>query len=58
MVKLVGRSGQLSLGKKYSGQYYDVELLADGAILLRPVTIVAKPIDRQAIASLLEARPK
>ena len=58
MVKLVGRSGQLSLGKKFSGQYYEVEHLADGAILLRPVTIVTKPIDREALDALLQRRDK
>lgn len=54
MVKLVGRSGQLSLGKKHAGQYYDVEHLPEGAILLRPVSFAPpKEIDREALEALL-----
>jgi len=40
MVKVVGSSGQLSLGKKHAGEYYEVEHLTDGAIMLRPVRVV------------------
>ena len=40
MVKMVGTSGQLSLGKKYAGQYYEMEHLPDGAIVLRPMKVV------------------
>ena len=40
MVKMVGRSGQLSLGKEFAGQYYELERLADGAIVLRPMKVV------------------
>jgi hypothetical protein len=39
-VKMVGTSGQLSLGKKYAGQYYEVTSLPDGAIVLRPMKVV------------------
>jgi hypothetical protein len=40
MVKMVGSSGQLSLGKQFAGQYYELEHLADGAIVLRPMKVV------------------
>jgi hypothetical protein len=40
MVKMVGSSGQLSLGKRFAGQYYEMEHLPDGAIVLRPMKVV------------------
>ena len=40
MLKMVGNSGQLSLGKKYAGRYFKVEHQPDGAVLLRPMTLV------------------
>lgn len=40
MLKMVGNSGQFSLGKKYAGQYFEVEQQPDGAVLLRPMKIV------------------
>ena len=40
MVKMVGSSGQFSLGKKYAGRYYELEHLPDGAIVLRPMKVV------------------
>lgn len=40
MLKMVGNSGQLSLGKKYAGRYFQVEHQPDGAVLLRPMTLV------------------
>ena len=40
MLKMVGTSGQLSLGKKYAGQYFKVEQQSDGAVLLRPMKVV------------------
>jgi hypothetical protein len=40
MLKMVGNSGQLSLGKKYAGRYFQVEPQPDGAVLLRPMTVV------------------
>ena len=44
-VKVVGRSGQISLGKKYAGKVLQLERLADGAILLTAVVMVP---ERQA----------
>ncbi len=40
MLKMVGNSGQLSLGKKYAGRYFKVEHQPDGAVLLRPMTLI------------------
>ena len=40
MLKMVGTSGQLSLGKQYAGRYFDLEVLADGGILLKPMRII------------------
>ena len=40
MLKSVGTSGQLSLGKKYAGQFFAMESLNDGAILLKPMKVV------------------
>jgi hypothetical protein len=40
MVKMVGASGQLTLGKRYSGRYFEVEERAEGELVLRPVRLV------------------
>lgn len=40
MLKTVGASGQVTLGKKYSGRHFEVEELASGELLLRPVRLV------------------
>lgn len=40
MLKMVGTSGQLSLGKKFAGRYFKVEPQPDGALLLRPMTLI------------------
>ena len=40
MLKEVGASGQISLGKKYAGQLFDMQIAADGAVTLRPVKVV------------------
>ena len=40
MLKEVGTSGQISLGKKYAGQLFDVQTAADGTITLMPVKVV------------------
>jgi len=41
MLKEVGASGQISLGKKYAGQLFDLQTAADGSITMRPVKVVA-----------------
>jgi len=40
MLKMVGNSGQISLGKKYAGKYFEMEHQPDGAVLLRPMQLV------------------
>lgn len=40
MRKKVGSRGQLSLGKKYAGRYFEVEQQPDGALLLRPMKVI------------------
>lgn len=40
MLKTVGISGQLTLGKKYSGRHFELEELANGELVLRPVRLV------------------
>ena len=40
MLKEVGASGQISLGKKYAGQLFDLQTQEDGSIVMRPVKVV------------------
>lgn len=40
MLKEVGASGQVSLGKKYAGQLFDMQAGADGTITFTPVKVV------------------
>ena len=40
MLKMVGASGQLTLGKKYSGRHFELEERASGELVLRPVQLV------------------
>ena len=40
MLKTVGTSGQLTLGKKYSGRHFELEEHANGELVLRPVRLV------------------
>ena len=40
MLKEVGASGQISLGKKYAGQLFDVQTAPDGTITLQPMKAV------------------
>ena len=40
MLKTVGASGQLTLGKKYSGRHFELEERAGGELVLRPVRLV------------------
>lgn len=40
MLKEVGASGQISLGKKYAGQLFDMDIQPDGCIVMRPVKVV------------------
>jgi len=39
-IKVVGKSGQISLGKRYAGKMLEMQRLDDGSILLRAVAVV------------------
>jgi post-segregation antitoxin (ccd killing protein) len=41
MLKEVGSSGQISLGKKFAGQLYDVHFLETGEVSMKPVRLVS-----------------
>lgn len=40
MLKEVGASGQISLGKKFAGQLFDMTVQPDGSIVMQPVKVV------------------
>ena len=40
MLKEVGTSGQISLGKKYAGQLFEVVVQPGGSIVMNPVKVV------------------
>ncbi|MEI6415485.1 MAG: hypothetical protein WCP34_14665 [Pseudomonadota bacterium] len=40
MLKMVGTSGQLSLGKKYAGKYFEVTEQTDGVIVMMPMSVI------------------
>ena len=46
MLKEVGASGQISLGKKYAGQLFDLQTQPDGTIVLQPMRVVPAPAPR------------
>ncbi len=48
MLKEVGSSGQISLGKKYAGQLFEVTTEADGSISMRPVKVVPMTQEERA----------
>lgn len=39
-IKVVGKSGQISLGKRYAGKTLELQRLEDGSLVLRPVVLV------------------
>jgi hypothetical protein len=39
-IKVVGKSGQISLGKRYAGKTLELQRLEDGSLVLRPVALV------------------
>jgi hypothetical protein len=49
MLKEVGASGQISLGKKYAGQLFDMQVLEDGRVQLLPVKVV--PLAQEELAA-------
>lgn len=40
MLKEVGASGQISLGKKFAGQLFDMQTAPNGTLILTPVKVV------------------
>jgi hypothetical protein len=40
MLKQVGTSGQIALGKQLAGKYFEVSTLEDGTITLRPMVVI------------------
>jgi hypothetical protein len=40
MLKTIGTSGQLTLGKRFSGRHFEVEERPTGELILRPVRLV------------------
>jgi hypothetical protein len=55
MLRTVNSGGQLTLGKQHSGRHFEVEELASGEIVLRPVCLVrvATALDRAKPARVL-----
>ena len=39
-IKVVGKSGQISLGKRYAGKTLELQRLDDGSLLLKAVAMV------------------
>ena len=57
MLKEVGASGQISLGKKYAGQLFDLQTRADGAIVLQPMQVVPAPLAVQEEGASYASEP-
>lgn len=55
MLKEVGASGQISLGKKFAGQLFDVQFLDTGAVQMMPVRVV--PVSLQMQNTLVKPKP-
>lgn len=53
MLKEVGASGQISLGKKYAGQLYEVVIHEDGRFELLPMKVVpqSRPSPTQPVSA-------
>ncbi len=51
MYKEVGASGQISLGKRFAGQMFDVQFLETGAVQMVPVRVVpaATPVTTETM---------
>lgn len=56
MLKEVGASGQISLGKKYAGQLFDLTVQPDGSIVMQPVKVVPV-VQEQAATYEVSAAP-
>ena len=49
MLKEVGASGQISLGKKYAGQLFDLQMTENGSLTLTPVKVVPIVQEERAV---------
>ena len=59
MLKEVGASGQISLGKKFAGQLYDAVFHQDGRVELLPMKVVpATPQVREHVATYPAKTPE
>jgi uncharacterized membrane protein len=59
MLKEVGASGQISLGKKFAGQLYDAVFHPDGRVELLPMKVVpAVPQVREDLATYAVKEPE
>jgi hypothetical protein len=59
MLKEVGASGQISLGKKFAGQLYDAVFHADGRVELLPMKLVPAPqLVREGVATYAAKTPE
>jgi hypothetical protein len=62
MLKEVGTSGQISLGKKFAGQLYDAVFHQDGRVELLPMKVVpavpAMPQVREDVATYAVKEPE
>ena len=58
MLKEVGASGQISLGKKYAGQLFDLTVQSDGSIVMQPVKVVPATFSVQETQAQYAAKPQ
>lgn len=59
MLREVGASGQISLGKRFAGQLFDVQFLDTGAVQMLPVRVVPamSPINPEQQESIANPTP-
>lgn len=57
MLKEVGTSGQISLGKKYAGQLFDMQIADDGSVKLTPVKVVPVAAQEERAVYRVNAAP-
>lgn len=59
MIKVIGTSGQISLGKHLAGKHFRLDVHADGTLVLVPVKIVTEAeLDRLTAAQAPSPRPR
>lgn len=58
MLKEVGASGQISLGKKYAGQLFDLTIQSDGCIVMQPVKVVSATLSAQETQAQYATKPR